>query len=287
MPGFNSIRTLVGSEINEGAIKFSTWRKAPIQTTANGAWFDLSLSPGNPIPQYYAASPLVALPLAKSTDGGIEHGGLVTPKTKIIRRVLGMTQTATAVPLNMILCDYLMFYPFIDESITDPQLLTTNISLPRYSTGEGVKVMAVAVAAHTGGQSFFINYTNSQGVSNRTSKTVSMWTQGVTGTIVTTATNQVNANGPFIPLQDGDTGVRSIESITMLGSDLGLFTLVLVKPLAQLNIRGIDAPVEIDYFKDFSHAPVIQDDAYLNFICCTPGNISGAQINGYIETCWN
>lgn len=287
MPGFDSIKSLVDTEVSIGAVKFTSWRKAPNQTTSSGAWFDLSLTPGFPNPQYYAASPLVAVSLSRSGQGGLDHGNPVAPKVKVLRKCLAMTQTAAAVPLNMILCDYLMFYPFIDESITDPQILTTNIDLPRYPTGEGVGIMAIAVAAQLGNQTFSVNYTNSQGVPNRTSQTVKMWTQGVTGTVVTTANNVLQCNGPFIPLQDGDTGVRSIESVTMDGSDIGLFSLVLVKQLARLSIRGIDAPVEVDYLKDFSNAPIIEDDAYLNFICLTPGNISGAQINGFMEVSWN
>ena len=86
----------------------------------------------------------------------------------------------------------------------------------------------------------------------------------------------------------GDTGVRSIESVTMNGADVGLFTLVLVKPLAQLQWRGTDAPVEVDYFLDFAQAPRIVDDAYLSFLVC-PGNSisSGVAIQGDITTVWN
>lgn len=44
-------------------------------------------------------------------------------------------------------------------------------------------------------------------------------------------------------LQDGDNGVRFIESATFGGTgDIGLVALVLVKPLASLSLRGIDAP---------------------------------------------
>jgi hypothetical protein len=284
--GFKNVRELVDSEYVLGNKSFFTFRKVPSQTTALGIWTDLSMAPGNPLPQYYAASPLIAKELSKSEDGGLNHGGNVSPLKKVIRKLLIMTQTAAAVPCNLILCDYLLFYPFIDEGTTDSQTLDNTATLPRYVDGEGTQVMAIAVAPHVGGQSFFFNYTNSQGVSNRTSKTVVINTTNTNGTIITTSTNTLNCNGPFIPLQDGDTGVRSIESVTMLGVDIGLFTLVLVKPLATLTIRGIDAPVEVDYFKDFASLPEIQDDAYLNFIASPGGNMSGAAIQGYIETSW-
>jgi hypothetical protein len=109
----------------------------------------------------------------------------------------------------------------------------------------------------------------------------------VNGSIVTSDRAIALAAGPFIPLQTGDTGVRSIESVTMLGADVGLFTLVLVKPLCQMQIRGIDAPVEIDLFKDFAQCPTVIDNAYLNFICCPAGSLAGTPIYGDIKLVWN
>lgn len=283
MAGFANVAELVDAEL-QGAAKFSTWRKQPTQTTASGFWFDLSMSPGNPVPQYYAASPGVSVAMSQSTDGGIFHGGAVSPARKYIRRMMAMTVTATAVPMPMILCDYLLYYPFLDESTTDEQALTNTVALPRYATGAGVQMMAVVVAAQTGGQSFQVNYTNSDGVSGRTSKTVRMNAQVVNGTIVTSAST--NSGGPFIGLQNGDSGVRSVESITMNGIDVGLFTLVLVKPIAQMSIRGIDAPVEVDYLLDFSGLPAVEDNAYLNFIVHPGGTLANAPIHGYAEFVW-
>lgn len=288
MAGFNSVRDLIDAEI-AGKTRFSTWRKTPSQTTASGFWFDLSMSPGNPAPQYYAASPYAAIALAQSSDGGLYHGRSVAPENKYLRKCMALATTATAVPLPMILLDYLLFYPFIDESINDVQPMTNVVTLPRYTTGEGVQMMAVVVAGHSVGTgvSFVVSYTNSQGASGRTSKTVQLNTQFVNGTIITSASATANCNGPFIPLQDGDTGVRQIDSVTVTGSDVGLFTLVLVKPLAQMSIRGIGAPVEVDYFKDMGGGmPKIEDDAYLNFICHPVGTLSAAPIHGYIETVW-
>jgi len=70
----------------------------------------------------------------------------------------------------------------------------------------------------------------------------------------------------------------------MNGSDTGLFTIVLVKPLATFSIRGIDAPVEVDYFKDFPVVPQIQDDAYLSFLCLPQGTLAASAIHGSIKT---
>lgn len=288
MAGFKSIKELVDAE-NSGAHKISTWRKTPSQTTASGFWFDLSLSPGNPNPQYYAAAPLTAIQMAYSTDGGLVHGLAVSPAKKFLKKIMAFTVTATAVPMPMILMDYLLYYPFIDEGTNDEQTLTNTVSLSRYADGKGVQIMPVVVAAGAGGAgvSFVCSYTNSDGVAGRTTRAVNLTTQTVTGTIASTASATAGCNGPFLPLQSGDSGVRSIQSVTFTSAtDVGLITLVLVKPLAQMSIRGIDAPVEVEYLVDFAQMPEIKDDAYLNFICHPGGTLSAAPIHGIIETVW-
>lgn len=269
-----------------GQFHYSFWRKVPTQTTANGIWFDLSMSPGNPVPNYYAAAPTVAIALTRSGDGGLNHGPDVAPKTKYLHKFLAMTQTSTAAPLQIRICDYLLYYPFVDMSVVEEQPLTTNISLPRYPNGDGVQVMAVEVASQVGGSTFYITYTNQNGISGKISSVVTCNTQVVNGTIVTSAPNTLGTSGIFIPLAQGDTGVRSIQSITFLTGDVGLISLVLVKPIASASIYDTTAPVEIDYLIDNGICPIIKDDAYLNMICSPVGTLSFAPIQGEIHTYW-
>jgi len=248
------------------------------------------MAPGNPRPNYYASAPLVAARIAQSTDGGLYHGGAVSPKSKHLRRLTALTVTAGAVPLPMILCDYLLYYPFIDEGTVDEEQVTDNsVALSRYTTGDGVMMMAVVVAGHTGLPArFSVNYTNSAGVAGRTSALVQLGTQTVNGTIATSAQATALCYGPFIPLQSGDTGVRSVEGVTVTnGGDVGLFTLVLVKPLADISLLGIDAAVEVDFLTDRPSLPRIYDDAYLNFIVLARGSLSAAPIHGDITTTWS
>lgn len=284
-----SIPQMVNAEL-AGQTAFATWRKTPTQTTGAGIWFDLSMSPGNPVPNYYAAAPNIAVPLSASADGGIYHGGNVGQLgfTKHLKTFTAMTVTATAVPLPMLLCDYLMYYPFVDMSITDYQPLTTNITLPRYPTGAGVQIMAVEVAGQTGigNPQFQVQYTNQDGVAGRLTRPVACNTQVVNGTIINTAPNTAGCNSPFLPLQSGDTGVRLIEGIQFYTADVGLISLVLVEVVDDHIIRTIDAPAERNTFLDFSAMPVIADDAYLNLICCPNGTLANAPIHGTIQTIW-
>ena len=177
----------------------------------------------------------------------------MSPSKKVLRQMLALSVTAGAVPLTHTLCDYLLYYPFIDEAeLGTPQILDNAQTLPRHTSGEGVQMMAVVTAPHTAaGPTFDVSYTNQAGVSGRTSGRATFGAQTVNGTLLTSAPATAGCIGAFLPLQVGDTGVRSVESVTIqtLG-DVGLFTLVLVKPLADVCLRGIDAPSEVDYFRD-------------------------------------
>lgn len=288
MTGFNNTKEIVDAEL-DGRTRFYSWRKSPSQATTAGFWFDLSMSPGNPVPKYwFDAPPLIAKRVSQSTDGGLFHGANVSPQKKYLKTSMAMTTTSTALPMPLILCDYLLYYPSVDDSTTDIQYMDNTVTLPRYTTGQGVQILAVSVAGRTGGQSFTISYTNQDGVSGRTTTAVVENSVAAIGTIVSSATATNGAAGPFIPLQMGDTGVRSIDSVQMLGVDVGLFTLILVKPIVTTQIRGIDAPVEKDYFIDNGlKLPEIEDDAYLSLLCLPQGTLAATPIFGYIQTIWN
>lgn len=287
---FKNVSDIV-TAYDDGQTLVTSWRKVPTQTTASGIWFDLSMSPGNPVPNYYAAAPLEAKTLSRSGDYGINHGGPVSPAIKHLKTFMAISVTATAAPLPLMLCDYLLYYPFVDMSVAGGELQTMNngtASLTRYANGAGVCIMAVEVASQIGGAQFFVTYTNQDGTAGRITSTVTCNTQVVNGTIVSSASARGGSAGPFLPLQGSDTGVRLIEGVTFLGAgDVGLITLVLVKPLAYHSIQEITAPSERDFAIDFPSMPRIQDDAYLNMICHPVGTLASAQIFGLAEFIWN
>jgi hypothetical protein len=286
MAGFRNVRAYVDA-YDAGKVKISTWRKSPSQATTAGVWFDLSMSPGNPIPNYYASSPYVAATL--NGNEGIFHGAAVTPATKRLKSLMALTAVSTALPMNMILCDYLLYYPFVDQGTNDDQAMTNSVTLPRYADGDGVQAIAVMTNPQvTGGATFNFDYTNQDGTPGKTSRTVACNTTTAIGNLINTASATLNASSPFIPLADGDTGIRSIETFRMVaGSDVGLICLVLVKPLARIMIRGIDAPTEVDFLVNGPSLPVINDGAYLNFVCLPNGTLAATPIHGIAEFIWS
>ena len=280
------IKELVDAEL-DGKVRQYTWRKTPSQVTTAGLWFDLSMSPGRPVPKYwFDAPPAIAKQITYSADGGLEHGGGVSPSEKYLRLTTGLATAATALPLTMLLCDYLLYYPSIDDSVLGEQVLDNTVTLPRYTDGEGVQVIAVSVAGRTGGARFYFTYTNSDGVSGRTSQIAYQNSAAALGTLQNSGANNNASAMPFIGLQAGDSGVRSIDSVFMLDADVGLMTLILVKPLGTSVIREITAPVEKDYFMEAGVIPQIYDDAYLSFLCLPQGTLAATALMGDIKTIW-
>jgi hypothetical protein len=246
----------------------------------------MAMAPGYPVPCYYASAPNVAVRLAQSTDTGIYHGNYTGQK--YLKQILVLTDTAGAAPMPMLLCDYLLYYPFVDMSVTDIQPLDNTVSLGRFVDGKGVQIMAVQAASQSGAGNpqFQVTYTNQDG-ETATSPTVACGVALYNGAIITSSPNTRYTAGPFIPLAAGDTGVRNIQSIQFLTPDVGLITLVLVKPIAQTALRELTAPVERDYAIDFTSLPAIAPDAYLNFLCHPMATISGATVFGTATFIWS
>lgn len=286
MAGFRSVKDIVDGE-QAGATVFTCLRKNVSVATPVGVWYDLSMVSGMPLPQYYASEALVAKALSYSGTKGLYHGGNVSPLKKVCRVYSLQASTSAGIPMAMILQDYLLYYPFIDESVTDEQFLDNTVTLPRYTDGKGVQIMAISLGSRTGGATFTVSYTNQDGVSGRVTEAARMNTNSINGSVVTSSLNSNFVQGPYLCLQGKDTGVRSIESVTCLAADSGLFALVLVKPLATTQIREQTAPVEVDFLLDRSIFPVVEDDAYLNFVCLPPTSLSGNTILGIMKFAFN
>jgi len=298
MAGFKTIGEVVDAEL-EGRVRNYIWRKTPVQATTIGIWFDMSMSPGMPTPKYwFDAAPLTAKAVYQSTDGGIQHGANVSPGEKFLRSITtqAVSTTSTSMgPMNCYLLDYLLYYPSIDDGTTDVQVMDNTVTLPRYTDGKGVQMMAITTGTRTGGQTFTVKYTNSDGVTGRISQICTQNSTAYVGAI-TNSDRAVSGNASWmIPLAHGDSGVRAIESCTMNGVDTGLFTLILVKPIAQtcfVECPTTTNPVSTQNEKDFliysSELTRIYDDAYLNFIVLPQSTFftAVAMFRGDLKVIW-
>jgi hypothetical protein len=285
----NSVRDAVEAEL-AGRARVTEWVKNVNQVTTQGIWYDVTGSSGNPrAKQWFDASPLTAQQIKQSTDGGIFHGSDVAGDgfVKYLRKLRLQVVSATPLPMSVYLMDYLLYYPSVEDGNTDPQVMDNTLALPRYTDGAGVQMMAVTISARTGGQSFTVTYTNQDGTSGRTTRAHLQNAITAPGTITTSDKATVGGASPFIELQGGDTGVRSVESVQMLGADTGFFAIVLVRPILNSLVRGIDAVYEKDALIMNTEIPEIKDDAYLSLIVLPNGSLSSVAIRGSLTSVWN
>lgn len=300
--GFASVAEYAAAD-EAGRVWVSSFRKAVASAaTTTNAWIDYTYSPGSPPANFYASSPLTAAVV--EADKGIYTGGNVSPGTKHLANVRlmsaasGATSTANG-RQQVALCDYLLYYPFIDtDAIGEEQVLDNTVTLPRYATAGGQVVAVAQSAASTVGQ-FTFSYTNQDGVAGRTSQ--NNYTFAVAGGGQVVGASGVGASyNPFLYLQAGDTAVRSIESVTMSAAGGGLMCLVIVKPLLKTvvsqecrrttssNLESYGACTELMSIIHQAGAPRIFDGAVLGLLAAGyAGSLASSILAGTIETIWS
>jgi hypothetical protein len=104
-----------------------------------------------------------------------------------------------------------------------------SVALPRYTDGAGVEVwveVTTVTAGAAAGTVALSSYTNQDGVAGRSGAPIAF---------PFAASNAATAIGP-LPLQAGDTGVRSVEQITTAISTAGVVNVVLLRPLVSLPL---------------------------------------------------
>jgi hypothetical protein len=139
-----------------------------------------------------------------------------------------------------IMIDLLNVSGGLNATLTTPQ--TTNLptaTLTRYTSGEGVMVgIVIFTQIGNGFSTITISYTNESGTSGRTSTPTQ---------IGQTNFREANIFIP-IPLSSGDTGVRSVESVTLsvTSGAVGNFGLCLYKPLAMISLESGTGQAPLD-----------------------------------------
>jgi hypothetical protein len=108
-----SIKQLVDAELN-GQSWWAGWHKVPSQATATNFWYDLTYAAGNPPPNYYIGAQNTYTPNSYTLNFGLPIGPNVAPLTKYLKNFTILS--ASNNPIIGILCDYVGFYPFLDES---------------------------------------------------------------------------------------------------------------------------------------------------------------------------
>ncbi len=302
MPGFQNIGEYAAAD-ESGQVWVSSFRKAVASAaTTTNAWVDYTYFAGSPPANFYASAPLVAAVV--DSDKGIYTGGNVTPASKHLHRIRLMSAASSATSTTngrqqVAVCDYLLYYPFIDtDAIGEEQVFDNTVTLPRYAS-QGGQVVAVAQSAASAIGQFTFTYTNQDGVAGRVSQNNYSFIVAGGGQVVGASGAGASYN-PFCYLQKGDTAVRSIESVTMSAAGGGLMCLVIVKPLIKTvvsqecrrtttgNLESYGACTELESVIHQAGAPRIYDGAVVGFLASGyAGSLASSILVGTLETIWN
>lgn len=292
--GFTSLDDLINEMTNNG----KRWRADFNKTIANGAytagaWYDLSLLSGSPVANTYTGTALNAQVPTDTTGWGIYHGGNVSTDTKHLLKAVAIGNTATVSPGTLLLVDMLLYYPGIVSTSATLQTLVNGSSLTRYTNGNGNRAYMVhTVASGANTPTVAMSYTRQTTGGTDTGRALGATTAFNASVGIGRFPHSgvaANNRGPFLPLQSGDTGIKSIESVTITTphATSGTMAAVICQPLAEIPLTTANVPVIMDFLSAVPSLPQIVDGACLNLLYQPAGAAAnGGIISGSLEFAW-
>lgn len=249
--------------------------------------FDLSTNAGTPVLQPYIATPLTFTPQSADRNKYIYHGP--TPPAGQSKYISSweMRHTSTTAVATYTLSDLLGFYAGIDADTVDLQTMDNTLTLPRYTSGQGVQIVLQTSAPTIATTTATIAYVNHIGQA----KTVTTFLQSrsFAGQVVSSGSSAAGSfnTALFVSLAAGDLGVRQINSIQLAAAISGYLNILLVKPLA----RMISSPNFVSTEKNFITEQGITmpkiDNTSALIIHAVPAIASStAPIHGYFNFVW-
>jgi hypothetical protein len=202
----------------------------------------------------------------------IDTGGNVSPDIKHLLGANIYSAAATTAPAIFQLIDIIGFVPISTTTVTGAQTILGSQTYPRYVDGKGVRAYLVPVVAMgAGAPTVQLSYTNPSSVAGRLTPSApslpSINTTAPVGQIPYSGVG-VGKYGPWIPLQMGDNGILSIQSINFSASmTSGVMCIVYAKEVGlPLPFTTQGVPCERDYVNQQPSLPIIPDGACLNWL---------------------
>ena len=237
--------------------QLKSFGKVSMTAKAAGTFQSLWTAAGLPAAGANPASLAMVIPTS-ATAGALPF---VKPATGLsyISKISSSQQTIG----TLILYDRIAHSSGLNGTLTTAQAVN-GAALTRHTTGEDVELfLEVYTATGATASNATISYTNSAGVAGRTTPAVAMQVTPVVGQMLP------------IPLQEGDTGIRSVQTVTLSSSTAtaGNFGITLVKRIAEIPITVAGTGVVLDPFA--LGFPQIANDACLSFMVVTSTTSTG------------
>ena len=238
--------------------QLKSFGKVSMAAKAAGTFQSLWTAAGLPTAGANPASPAMVIPTS-ATTGALPFVNPVTGRLSYISKISSAQQTVG----TLILYDRIAHSSGLNGTLTTAQAVN-GAALTRHTTGEDVELfLEVYTATGATASNVTISYTNSAGVAGRTTPAVAMQVTPLVGQMLP------------IPLQSGDTGIRSVQSVTLSASTAtaGNFGITLVKRIAEIPITVAGTGVVLDPFA--LGFPTIENNACLSFMVVTATTSTG------------
>lgn len=230
---------------------------------------------------------------ANTYSGGdanlIYHGGNVSTDTKHISAMGAWTNLAASAPATIKIVDMLGCYPRIVTNSAGSQSLNNDLTLPRYTTGAGVRAYMMLNASNgANAQNTTMSYTNQAGTSGRgLGTTVANQASAITSHIFHSGAAS-GQTGPFLPLAGGDAGARSVESVqfSAASASAGFVDLILCRDLCEIPITAAFYANERDLISQLPSLPRVYDGACLGILVGCGAVMAASVYCGYIDFAW-
>lgn len=242
----------------------------------DGRWQDWAFQAGQPAYDARIGTSNNFTPVVAVRNDAIYFPDIPAGMERKLHKIMMRPQASQAsqATMDFMLYDLVGYYPLIDGDSTDPQDMNNTLTLPRYTDGEGLRlVMFNHVAPGTQAGRMLLEYTNSAN-EDRTldvlvpNNNINSICSGVDTVGTASLTN--------IALPINGTGIKRVNRVTYTVPPGGLHCLYVIKPLAQFqhyhdalmqaDTTGAKAALEIDFaLKDGWRMPVIKDGAHLAF----------------------
>lgn len=242
-------------------------------TAASGGHYSLWQSAGNPGAGSYSGSK-TATQLLRTTQGALAPLSNAGGGKRLFANACAARTSNAAGTLTI--WDALLYYAGIDHTTNAAQALTNVATLPRYTTGAGLQAfLEVTSALGATAQNVTLGYTNQAGTAGRASVAQAIQASSVVGRL---------CHGLLsLPLQAGDTGLRSVETATFSAANTGgTSALVIAKRLLSLPVALANVDGEFDALLRRS-LPQIVDDACLFVTFSAGATATTPSVTGWLD----
>lgn len=275
--------------------------KAATTAVAGGQfWYDLWPVKGDPPGGGYAGAAYTAVQMNQGTTGGIPIGPDVASDTRHLTHAWAVaSQPSGGGPPSLLLYDRVLTYEACSFNANANQGFTNSVAAQRWiSAGEPGLLVALTGQTLLGGSASDLTrlaYTDYEGNTGQLMPTTTQVAIQQDAAAPTSALGArvlaiVDSGGGgrttlFLPLANGDTGVRALEDFTTSVANSGTMCFVLARPMAIIPLNTASVPADLDFVRQMVALNRVYDGACLALFAHTVDN-NNFYIQGGFDVAW-